>query len=287
MYSSKIREKSIVLMSHMRLLTVFMVAVTAFILVITAPELWANDEDDGDEKPFAEANIFFELNNTDGDLGIHALIDGEPWKRLEIEDPREREMLDIRVTGRLRRQGLTEIFFESAEPPFESDDPSEVTLSPERFFRRFREGIYEIEGETLKGEELESEVLLTHLLPAPPEDITVSGSPAAEDCDAEDLPIVDGDEPVIIRWEPVTHSHPEIGRTEEEIEVVKYQVVVEREESTLLVFSVDLPPAVTQVEIPADFIALGEEFKFEILVREASGNQTAVESCFVVVEAEE
>jgi hypothetical protein len=64
--------------------------------------------------------------------------------------------------------------------------------------------------------------------------------------------------------------------------VVKYQVVVEREEPTLLVFSVDLPPDVTEIEVPAGFIALGDAFKFEILVREASGNQTAVESCFEI-----
>ncbi|MHC4457759.1 MAG: hypothetical protein ACYS0I_11875 [Planctomycetota bacterium] len=288
MYSTKIREKSIGMTSHLRLLTVFMVAAAAFILAITAPELWANDEDDGDEKPFAEANIFFELNNTDGDLGIHALIDGEPWKRLEIEDPRERGMLDIRVKGRLRRQGLTEIFFESAEPPFESDDPSEVTLTPERFFRRFPEGEYVIEGITIEGDELESTAELTHLLPAPPDNIEVAGITAAEDCDADPLPSVAPSDSgsVTISWDPVTESHPELGRTGEPIEVVKYQVVVEREEPTLLIFSVDLPPTATEVEIPGDFIALGDEFKFEILVREASGNQTAVESCFEVDEDE-
>ena len=27
---------------------------------------------------FEEAELFFELNNTDGDLGIHAVIDGAP-----------------------------------------------------------------------------------------------------------------------------------------------------------------------------------------------------------------
>ena len=36
--------------------------------------------------PFDEAELFFELNNTDGDLGIHGKIDGDEWKRLEIED---------------------------------------------------------------------------------------------------------------------------------------------------------------------------------------------------------
>ena len=48
--------------------------------------------------------------------------------------------------------------------------------------------------------------------------------------------------------------------------------------------SVDLPPSVTELEVPAGFIALGDELKFEILVREASGNQTAEESCFEIEE---
>ena len=60
---------------------------------------------DHDEIPFDVAEIFFELNNTDGDLGIHALIDGEPWKRLAIEDLDERRMLNISVRSRLRRVG--------------------------------------------------------------------------------------------------------------------------------------------------------------------------------------
>jgi len=94
------------------------------------------------------------------------------------------------------------------------------------------------------------------------------------------LPLVDG--PVIIRWDPVTESHPEIGAFDPAIEIVGYQVVVEREEPTLLVFSVDLPPSVTRVRVPRAFIDLGEEFKLEILAREASGNQTAVETCFEV-----
>jgi hypothetical protein len=275
MYSTEIKEKSMLLRRHLLNRTFFMLAGVALILAITSAGVWANDEDDWGEIPFAAANIFFELNHTDGDLGIHALIDGDAWKRLEIEGPREREMLDIRVKGRLRRQGLTEVFFESAEPSFDE-------LKPRRFFRRFPEGEYEIEGMTIDGYELESTAVVTHLLPAPPANIRVSGIPAAENCDADELPSVDGSQPVIISWDPVTLSHPELGRMGEPIEVVKYQVVVEREDPTLLIFSVDLPPGVTEVEIPARFIALGEEFKFEILVREASGNQTAVESCFEV-----
>ena len=70
--------------------------------------------DNDDEEPFDEARLFFELNDTDGDLGIHGKIDGDEWKFLEIEDPRDRRMLLILVRGRLKRQGLTELFSESA-----------------------------------------------------------------------------------------------------------------------------------------------------------------------------
>ena len=42
-----------------------------------SPLVLADDDDsDEDEVPFEVAQVFFELNNTDGDLGIHALIDG-------------------------------------------------------------------------------------------------------------------------------------------------------------------------------------------------------------------
>ncbi len=252
--------------------TIVSAAVISLVLGV-APLAGRADDHDEDEIPFDEANIFFELNDTDGDLGIHALIDGEPWKRLAIEDINGHKILAISVRGRLRRQGLTELFFESAEPPFDE-------LDPEDFFRRFPAGVYEVEGVTLDGAELESEVLLTHVLPAPPDNLMLNEEPAAEDCDADPLPSVS--EPVVIRWDPVETSHPDLGVFTEEIEIVKYQLVVEREEPELLVLSVDLPPDVTEFEIPAEFTALdsGDGFKFEIQVREDSGNQTAVESCF-------
>ena len=104
----------------------------ALALLIASPLSWADDDED-EEIPYDEAELFFELNNTDGDLGIHALIDGDGWKKLSIEDPMERKMLNVRVKGRLRRQGLTEFFFESAEPIF-------ADLPPAVFFARFPEG---------------------------------------------------------------------------------------------------------------------------------------------------
>jgi hypothetical protein len=231
-------------------------------------------DDDGEEIPFDEANVFAELNHTDRDLGLHARIDGDEWKRLHIEDPNERTMLHVNLRGRLRRQGLTELFFESAEPNFED-------LSPEAFFRRFPEGEYEIEGVTLDGEEMESTAEFTHVMPAPPGGIKLNGIvDAAENCDADPLPAVSA--PVTISWDEVTTSHPDVGTPNSDpgIEIVGQQVVLEREEPDLLVLSVDLPPDATSFEVPEDFTDLGDEFKFEILVREESGNQTAIEGCF-------
>lgn len=239
--------------------------------------------DDHDEIPFDVAEIFFELNDTDGDLGIHALIDGDPWKRLTIEDQREQTVLNVYVRGRLKRQGLTEFFFESAEPPFESDeDPSEA-LSPEQFFRRFPPGIYEVEGRTLDGEERESETEITHAMPAPPEP-TVNGMPLGEDCD-EDVPVVGAaGDAVIISWPQVTSTHPDLGDpqgVDGVITIHNYQVVVEAElEPVPAVFSVTLPPDVTSMTVPPELLAISEEFKYEVLAREESWNQTAVESCF-------
>ena len=214
---------------------------------------------------FTEAEIFLELNDTDGDLGIHASIDGGAWTNLKIEGPHERPLLDLVSRGRLRAQGLTQLAFESAEPPFDE-------LAPRDFFRRFPEGRYEIEGRASDGRELEAIAVLSHVLAAPPQ-ITVSGMAAAEDCDAS-VPLVST--PVVIDWAPVTSSHTEIGKTGP-VRISRYQVFVERDNVKL---SLDLPPAVTEFRVPAAVIALGSQFKFEVIARTTTGNNTAVESCF-------
>jgi hypothetical protein len=219
---------------------------------------------------FEEAELFLELNDTDGDLGIHASIDGSTWTHLGFEGPGDRPLLRLASSGRLRAQGLTQFSMESAEPPFDE-------LPPADFFRRFPEGRYEIEGRTQDGGTIRSTAVLSHVLAAPPENILVSGVPAAESCDAADLPVVVP--PVLIDWDPVTESHPEIGRPGR-ITVSRYQFFVEREGITL---SLDLPPDVTQFEVPTAVTDLGNDFKFEIIVRTSAGNNTAIESCFEVL----
>ncbi len=217
---------------------------------------------------FSEAELYVELNNTDGDLGIHASIDGGPYSELRIEDSQERVILRIAAQGRLVRQGLTQLFFESAEPRF-------TELTPAQFFARFPEGAYEIEA-TRGRTELEATVELSHVMAAPPSNITISGHPAAESCDAVPLPSVQ--EPVIIVWDPVEESHPTIGKSGP-VEIVRYQFFVQQED---VKFAVDLPPSVTSFQVPSEILAPGGTFKFEIIARTADLNNTAVESCFTL-----
>ena len=268
---------------RLRCLTI--TAISTALIFLAAPTIWA--EDHGEEEiPFSEAEIFFELNNSDGDLGIHSAIDGGPWKRLSIEDTRERRMLNINVRGRLRRQGLTQLFFESAEPVFDE-------LPPAVFFNRFPEGEYEVDGVTLDGQELESVTELTHLMPAAPH-ATVNMAPLAVVCDEDDAdydaPSVST--PITISWPDVDHSHMTLGSplNSEDIVIHNYEVVIETDleladgEELTVKSSTILPPGVTSYVVPDGFIALSDVWKYEVLAREESYNQTAVESCFEIAD---
>lgn len=252
------------------------VSLAALVLGAAVPADWVSA---GDKEPFDEAHIFFELNHTDGDLGIHSLVDGDAWEKLILRDPDLNSLLRVRVKGQLEKQGLTEIFFESAEPPFESDDPDEVTLSPKKFFKRFPEGKYQVEGKTLEGDTLKNKTTVTHVMPAPPVPM-VNAMAAAEDCDAV-LPVVNQGDDVFISWAPVTQSHPDMGRSGEMIDVINYEVVVEIDETPYKV-AVILPSSATSFQVPEEILSLYDKVKFEVLVRESSYNQTAVESCFCI-----
>jgi hypothetical protein len=246
-------------------LTILAIVASSFV----APSAMTTNLEQGETR-FEEAELFFELNDTDGDLGIHASIDGGPWVSLTIKGPGDVRLLDVISRSALRRQGMTQLFFESAEPSFDE-------LPPATFFRRFPEGRYDIEGMAQSGEHLESTARLSHILPAPPDNIRLSGVPAAEDCDAVPLPVVRT--PVVIDWDPVTTSHPEIGK-QGAVRIVRYQLFVEK--AGRVAFSVDLPPTVTRFTVPSGVTNLARDFKFEIIARAANGNNTAVESCYRV-----
>ena len=206
-----------------------------------------------------EAEVFIEFNSTDGDFGIQFFWDGEPWDRMKVEGPDGRRVLKVRASRNLRAQGLTEGFFESAEPSVED-------LPMDEFLERFPEGEYEYEGRTLEGEELEGETEFTHTLPAPPENLW----PA------------DGDEvcsesPLVVSFDPVDED-----LEGEDLEPELYEVIIETEGEILRVMTIVLEgdtkaPSVT---VPPEFLSPDTEYKFEVIVQEESGNRTISETEF-------
>jgi len=202
---------------------------------------------------FTDSELFIEINATDGDAGLQMSLGGRTWERLRLIDPRGRTVMDVRATGPLNGYGLTDMGFESAEPPF--------TRYPFRRFRaRFPEGRYRFVGTAPNGRRLIGSDRLTHVVPdgprvlAPAEDAVVD--PAA----------------VTVRWEPVT--------TPRGIRIVRYQVIVTAEGEPGGSTRVDLPPTATSAAIPAGFFARNAEYAVEVIARATNGNQTITEVAF-------
>jgi hypothetical protein len=208
-----------------------------------------------DPKPveFADARLIVEINATDGDAGLQIFLDGEAWNTMDLLDPQGTAMLDVDVTGRAEDYGLTELFSESSEPPFE-----EFPL--EQFKELFPEGTYTFRGTTIDGMPMTGTATLSHDFPDGPEIL----SPAADSKVPADQ--------VVVRWAPVT--------TPAGIEIAGYQVLVEQEEPVLRVFSADLPATASELSVPAEFVQPGTEYKVEVLAIEAGGNQTLTELTF-------
>ena len=55
------------------------------------------------------------------------------------------------------------------------------------------------------------------------------------------------------------------------VNIVGYQVIVERLTPTLRVFSADLPATATKVTVPSAFMEPHTEYAFEVLAIDASG----------------
>ncbi len=211
--------------------------------------------------PFDIARMIIEFNATDQDVGVQVLLDGESYKQLNAFRPDGQQILDITATSSLQEQGLTELFFESAEPSL-----AEVSLK--EFLARFPEGAYRFEGETIDGIELEGEALFTHVIPAAPV-VIVPEKDAVTDPNN-----------TIILWEPATETID--GSTD--IDIIGYQVLVETEDSARLtgvrVFNADVGPSATSVTVPPEFLEPDTEYDFEVLAIEAGGNQTITASAF-------
>lgn len=208
--------------------------------------------------PFADAGIIIEVNSTDGDAGIQISLDGEGWTQLSVTDPGGEEILNVEGEGSIGLQGITELFFESAEPSFDEQ-------SLEDLFARFPEGKYRFEGLTVDGKVLKGKATLTHAISDGP----VIVSPEEDE--------IIGPDDLVIFWDPVVNPFP---GTHLPVDIVGYQVIVEKAGPGALAFSVELPASITQVTVPWEFLEPGTDYRFEVLAIEAGGNQTITESAF-------
>jgi hypothetical protein len=232
---------------------------------------WANEE----APEFSELRVLIEINATDGDAGFQAIVDGDEWKEVMLREPGGMQIYSVKGYGSVREQGLTENFFESAEPSCD-----EVTLGD--FLERFPAGEYLFSGKTIEGEKLAGEAILTHVLPGAPENLAPVGGG------------VDVNNPVAISWAPGLGlgNCPPYGAVvtiPEPTDLFGYQVVVEREDpEPLAVFTVEMPATADAVTIPAEFLQEDAIYKYEVVVIEGrdndgeleKGNQTISENFF-------
>lgn len=203
----------------------------------------------------AEATMIVEVNATDGDAGLQVFLDGEPWKAMRVTGPDGRTILDVTTKERLDDYGLTELFSESSEPPFD-------VFPLARFKKLFPEGRYAFSGLTIGGAKLVGAARLSHDLPAGPRILApAEGSKVSR-------------EGLVARWGP--------GSQPAGVRIVGYRAIVTQEEPRLRVLEVDLPRAARRVEVPRAFLATPGEYKLEVQAIERGGNQTLTEVVFRV-----
>jgi len=200
----------------------------------------------------SKARILIELNATARDAGIQMLLDGEGWKLMQVFNPNGEKVLEVEPDGAIAMIGMTELFFESAEPSL--DD-----LPLEDLLKLFPAGKYRISGLSADGIRMFGTAVLSHDIPAGPV-VVIPAEGSLTDVGN-----------TVIDWNPV--PDPVGGR------IKGYQVIVELP-TPLRTFSVDLPATQTEVKVPTAFLQRGTDYKFEVLAVTESGNQTITESTF-------
>jgi hypothetical protein len=201
----------------------------------------ADDADASAAVPFADAELFFELNATDDDLGLQLFLDTDDgWKRVRVLDPGRRDVILFQTAGRLSRLGITELRFESAEP------------SPDEVLALFPPGEYRFRGRTVDGDALASVATLSHDFPPAP---TFSPS---------------GGEVVDHRNTVVEWSAPGAEKVE---------VIIEQDELEH-VLDVTLSGSTKRLRVPPQFLKAGMEYKIEVLSTGENGNRIITESTF-------
>ena len=250
--------------THLRWLPLNAAAIIVPVVATVVPAAWA-----GEPIELDEAFVRIEINASDGDVGFHGKFDGEPSRLMKILRPDGSGIYRVRVARNLREQGLTENFFESAEPSCE-EDPLAAFLS------RFPEGEYLFEGVAKEGGlPLEGAASLSHDLPAAPD---ISAFDGALDVD---------DDAVVIMWDfgdDLDECHDQdlvdegVIPDPASVEVGRWEVVVEPDVDDEVLDDAGVPFSVFSVQLPSDQMSVGvpheylhayavagiTDFKFEV-----------------------
>jgi hypothetical protein len=206
-----------------------------------------------------DARLKFELNATDRDGGVQLFVDADSWRWISVFDPAGRRVFTSRTEGAMARQGGTELFLESAEPPF-----GELPVA--KLLERFPAGTYRIRGLSLDGKPYVGAARLTHDLPEGPKLVSPLDSAGRQD-----------PRRTVLRWRrvPSPNGSPIIG----------YQVLVVQPETGLralpkVTLDITMPATATSLVVPAGFLRRGTEYEWEVLAIERGGNQTLSSSTF-------
>jgi len=190
--------------------------------------------------PFEDAEVFFEFNTTDNDLGLQLFLDNEGWNRVGVRDADGENILNIKASGSLGELGITELRFESSEP------------SPEQVLGEFPPGDYRIFGKTVDGDKLLSVVEVSH-----------------DFLDAAIVTPADGavvdPENVVVSWEANGAECVEIIIEDDEEENIISILVAEDE---------------GELTMPPEYFEGGTEYKLEVIATGDNGNRTIIETSF-------
>ncbi|MGH8442385.1 MAG: hypothetical protein ACRETF_05725 [Nevskiaceae bacterium] len=210
------------------------------------------------------AKLLIEHNATDEDTGFQGFADHDPWNELTISAPNGARIVTVTAEGGLRDFGLTELFFETSEPP-----NAEIPIR--RVLERLPKGFYEVEADVVGAGDAEANARFTHRIPEGPELLTPEDEATGLD------PAT-----VVVSWEPVART-----LSGSAVKVVGYQVIVEEDAEPAFpqgfykpVMSVYLPASATSVGVPTEFMTDNACWKYEVLAIEDSGNQTLASAAF-------
>jgi Fibronectin type III domain len=231
-----------------------MLVLQSFIFLVLAVNLEGSRHRRRDSKTrnFEEILFFFELNDSDGDLGIQLdLHPGTEYEELTIYFPNGKEMLELEAANALSAHGLSDFFFESAEPSFDKVSKAEI-------FKRFPEGKYKFEATALQGPDLLGTAFLSHDFPDPPKITNPKGGP---DSPRTMIDVVS--KGLEVTWDPVTN-----------IPIDSYEVIVTNEDDSQKFRSDQrVSKQHTSVRFDKSFFQHSKNYEVEVLARGTNLNQ--------------